>query len=101
MPDPTPSQEPIDAEIVAAAGIPPVTVARPDYDEHGVPSFDYVRDRIEGRYAASRGASEPAAETVEDRTVEERFTERERAAAARLDEIRRDLGRPAATPGQQ
>lgn len=92
MTDPTPPQEPIDAEIVPPAEIPPVTAPRPDYDEHGVPSFDYVRDRIEGRHAASQGATELAGETPEGRTVEERFTERERAAKARLDEIRRSLG---------
>ena len=28
----------------------------PDYDEHGVPSFDYVRDKIESRYATVRRA---------------------------------------------
>jgi phage shock protein A len=92
MTDPTPPQEPIDAEIVAPAEIPPVTAPRPDYDERGVPSFDYVRDRIEGRHAASQGAAELAAETPEGRTVEEQFTEREQAAKAKLEEIRRSLG---------
>ena len=92
MTDPTPSQKPTDAEIVAPAEIPPVTAPRPDYDEHGVPSFDYVRDRIKGRHSASQGATELATETPEGRTAEEQFTERERAAKAKLDEIRRSLG---------
>jgi phage shock protein A len=92
MTDPTPPQEPIDAEIVASAEIPPVTAPRPDYDEHGVPSFDYVRDRIEGRHAVSQGETELAGGTPEARTVEEQFTERERLAKAKLDEIRRSLG---------
>ncbi|MHA6781416.1 hypothetical protein ACVGOW_10535 [Pseudonocardia saturnea] len=92
MTDPTPSQEPIDAEIVAPAEIPPVLAPRPDYDEHGVPSFDYVRDRIEGRHAASQGATELANETPEGRTLDEQMTERDRAAKAKLDEIRRSLG---------
>jgi phage shock protein A len=91
MTDPTPSPEPIDAEIVHPAEIPPVTAPRPDYDEHGVPSFDYVRDRIEGRHAASQGATELAGESPEGRTLDEQLTERDRAAKARLDEIRRSL----------
>ncbi|GAA3240972.1 hypothetical protein GCM10017691_43660 [Pseudonocardia petroleophila] len=92
MTEPTPHPEPIDAENVPAEEIPPVTAPRPDYDEHGVPSFDYVRDRIEGRHAASQGATELADATPEGRSVDERFTERERAAKARLDEIRRSMG---------
>lgn len=92
MTEPTPSPAPIDAEIVPAEEVPPVEVPRPDYDEHGVPSFDYVRDRIEGRHAVSQGATELADATPEGRTVEEQFTERERAAKARLEEIRRSLG---------
>lgn len=92
MTEPTPSQEPIDAEVVAAEEVPPVEAPRPDYDEHGVPSFDHVRDRIEGRHAASQGAAELADATPEGRSVEEQFTERERAARARLDEIRRSMG---------
>lgn len=91
MTDPTPSQEPIDAEIVAAAEIPPVTAPRPDYDAHGVPRFDYVRARIEGRHAASQGATELAAETPQGRTFDEQLTERDRAGKAKLDEIRRSL----------
>lgn len=92
MTAPTPHPEPIDAEVVGTGEIPPVEAPRPDYDEHGVPSFDYVRDRIEGRHATSQGATELADATPEGRSVEERFTERERAAKARLDEIRRTLG---------
>ncbi len=93
MTEPTPPPEPIDAEIVAAEEIPPDTPPRPDYDEHGVPSFDYVRDRIEGRHATSLGATELADATPEGRTTEEQFTERERAGKAKLDEIRRSMGR--------
>lgn len=92
MTEPTPSQEPIDAEIVASEEIPPVEAPRPDYDEHGVPSFDYVRDRIEGRHAVSQGSAELADATPEGRSVEDQFTERERAAKAKLEEIRRSMG---------
>ena len=96
------TDEPIDAEIVpapapvnpapvtpAAPQPPPVT---PDYDQHGVPSLDYVRDKIEGRFATSLGAGELAAETPQGRSLEEQEAEREKAAKAKLDEIRRSLG---------
>jgi hypothetical protein len=82
--------EPIEAEIVPDS-TPPAPPA-PDYDEHGVPSMDYVRDKIEGRYATSLGASELAESTAAGRTVEEQEAERAAAAKARLEEIRRSLG---------
>ncbi len=98
--------EPIDAEIVPdpAPGAPtPVTPAiltpaapqpppTPDYDEHGVPSLDYVRDKIEGRFATSVGMGELAAETAQGRSLEEQEAEREKAAKAKLEEIRRSMG---------
>ncbi|WP_232662557.1 hypothetical protein [Pseudonocardia sp. TRM90224] len=90
MPDPN---EPIDAEIVPdPVAPPPPAVPDPDYDDHGVPSFDFVRDKIEGRYATSIGTQELADETTQGRTVAEQEAERERAAKAKLDEIRRSLG---------
>lgn len=95
MTDPSPRQEPIDAEIVPDdpdVSNAPVTAPAPDYDEHGVPSFDYVRDRIEGRHATSLGASELADATPEARSLEEQLTERDKAAAEKLAEIRRSLG---------
>ena len=90
-------EEPVDAEIVpdpapvtpAAPQPPPV---QPDYDEHGVPSLDYVRDKIEGRFATSLGMGELASETPQGRSLEEQEAEREKAAKAKLDEIRRSLG---------
>jgi hypothetical protein len=65
----------------------------PDYDDHGVPSLDYVRDKIETRYATSLGAAELAQETAAARSIEEQEAERERAGKAKLDEIRRSMGR--------
>ena len=94
MSDPaSPRPEPIDAEVVpdpppAATPAPPA----PDYDEHGVPSLDYVRDKIEGRYATSIGATELAESTAAGRSVEEQEADRAAAAKAKLDEIRRSLG---------
>jgi phage shock protein A len=88
----------VEAEIVeerAAAPTPTPTAPppAPDYDERGVPSLDYVRDKIETRYATSIGAAELAEGTAEARSVEEQEAERERAAKAKLEEIRRSMGR--------
>lgn len=80
--------EPIEAEIVPSA--PPEPPA-PDYDERGIPSLDYVRDKIEGRFATSLGGTELAEGTPEARSLEEQQAEREKAAKAKLDEIRRNL----------
>jgi len=88
-PRPEPPPEPIDAEIVAPAAPQPPA---PDYDERGVPSLDYVRDKIEGRFATSLGSTELAEGTPEARSLEEQQAERERAGKAKLDEIRRTLG---------
>ncbi|GAA4658282.1 MULTISPECIES: hypothetical protein [Amycolatopsis] len=65
----------------------------PDYSESGVPSFDYVRDRIEGRFATAAGATELAGETPEAQSLEERLADRDRAARDKLAEIRRSLGK--------
>ncbi len=92
MSEPSPEQEPIEAEIVEPEPIPPVTAPSPDYDERGVPSFDHVRARIEGRTATSQGATELTGDTPEARTLEDQLTERDRLAAAKLAEIRRSLG---------
>ena len=90
--------EPIDAEIVEdqppPATAPPSTPPPSDYDEHGVPSFDYVRDKIESRYTTSIGATELASETTDGRTLEQQEAERAEAAAAKLEEIRKSLRSP-------
>ena len=84
--------EPIDAELVEPARPAPPTPPAADYDEHGVPSFDYVRDKIEGRYATSLGSAELSESTAKARSLEEQQAERDHAAKAKLDEIRRTLG---------
>lgn len=105
---PTPPSEPtrsdpVDAELAPdPAPAPPTAprtpesstpdVAAPDYD-NDVPSLDHVRRKIESRFAASIGATELAEATPQGRTLEDQETERDRAATARLDEIRRTLGR--------
>ncbi len=92
MTEPSPERkpEPIEAEIVPDP-TPPAPPA-PDYDEHGVPSLDHVRDKIEGRYAASIGAAELAEGTAAGRSIEHQEAERAAAAKAKLEELRRSLG---------
>ncbi len=61
------------------------------YTPGGVPTFESVREKIETRYGTAIGASELAAETPEGRSVEEQYEERQRAAAERLEQIRRSM----------
>lgn len=91
-------QEPLDAEIVespAAPGVPAADLPEPDYSEGGVPSFDFVRDRIENRYNTSVGAQELAGiggpETVE--SLDKKIADRDKAAKDKLAEIRRSMGK--------
>ena len=70
----------------------PSVVAPPaDYTQAGVPSLDFVRDKIEGRYAQSLGSTELAEQTPEARTFEEQAAQRAEAAKEKLDAIRRSL----------
>lgn len=69
------------------AGLSP-DPAGADYTESGVPTFEHVRDRIEGRFATAAGAAELAGEPT---SIDEQIAERDRAARDRLDEIRRSL----------
>ncbi len=81
--------EPIDAEIVPDGTTTPAA----DYTEGGVPTLDHVRDKIEGRYATSLGMEELAGETDQGRSLAEQEARRQEAAKAKLEEIRRSLGR--------
>lgn len=91
------SDEPIDAEIVPAtpAAPPPTTPAvalpPPDYDDRGVPGLDYLRNKIESRFATSLGSQELADETPQGRSLAEQEEARAKAATAKLEEIRRSL----------
>jgi len=75
----------------AALSPPGRSLPAPDYNSAGVPSLDYVRDKIEGRYAHSLGSTELAQETPEARSFEEQAAKREEAARDKLAEIRRSL----------
>ena len=72
-------------------GGPTITAPPPDYSAAGVPSLDFVRDKIEGRYARSLGSTELAEETPEARSFQEQAAEREEAAQEKLAAIRRSL----------
>lgn len=63
----------------------------PGYDSAGLPTFEFVREKIESRYGAAQGAAELDAESPEGRSVEDQFEERERAAAERLARIREEM----------
>ena len=98
--DPNAEDDVVDAEIVeestALAPISPgvpTTSLEPDYSEGGVPSFDYVRDKIEGRYTTSSGETELAGLGTEN-TVDawdKKLEERNKAGADKLEEIRRQM----------
>lgn len=102
-PGSSPGSEPIDAEIVpetpmlpvheSPPDMPPPPGFTPDYSASGVPSFDYVRDKIEGRFTTSIGSAELAAETPQGRSIEEQEAERAKKAAEKLAEIRKSMGR--------
>ena len=79
--------EPIDAEIVEEPAATPVAPLPTDYNDAGVPTFEYVRDRIATRTAAA----DLAKETPENLTVEQQLAERDRAGREKLEEIRRSL----------
>jgi phage shock protein A len=84
------SDEPIDAEIVPET--PQAPHVPTDFTDSGVPTLDYVRDKIEGRYAAALGMDELIGETQQARSLAEQEEKRKEAATAKLEEIRRSLG---------
>jgi phage shock protein A len=94
MPDEsTPEPEPA-AEVTPAEPKPATTPVEPvdtGYTPSGVPTFDSVREKIETRYGTAIGSAELDAESPEGRTVEEQYDARQRAAADRLDEIRKSM----------
>jgi phage shock protein A len=98
MPDePTPEPEPAAETTPTTTPAEPTPVTTPvepvdtGYTPSGVPTFDSVREKIETRYGTAIGAAELDAESPEGRTVEEQYDARQRAAAERLDEIRKSM----------
>ena len=58
----------------------------------GVPTFDFVRDRIENRYGTALGTTELAEDSAAGRSVAQQQEDRDKAARERLEEIRRSMG---------
>jgi hypothetical protein len=105
----TPEDQPLDAEVVdtpapAAPSTPapvdaeiveptqpwaPPTVPT-DYTDQGVPTLDYVRDKIENKSATAMGWEELRTAEVED--AEKKFAEREQKGKDKLAEIRKQMG---------
>jgi hypothetical protein len=85
---------PSTAVAVPAVPGPELTLPEPDYNEGGVPSFDFVRDKIENRYTTSVGSAELAGLGTENtaEALDKQLADREQAAKDRLAEIRRSLG---------
>jgi len=81
----------IEGEIVDESPTPAPVVPEFDYTEAGVPTFDYVRDRIESRFATSEAATELAGVVPEAGSVDDQLAERDRAGREKLEEIRRSM----------
>lgn len=93
----------LDAEIVPTpgptlpgttlSGTPGTGVPAPafDYTDDGVPTLDYVRDRIEKRWGTAQGSAEIAGAAEAAEHQQQQDAEREKRAADRLAEIRRGL----------
>jgi hypothetical protein len=88
----------VDGELVdetptAAIALPSPALPDPDYSEGGVPSFDFVRDKIEGRYTTSLGAQDVAGLGTENTTeaLDKKIADRDQAAKDKLAEIRRSM----------
>ncbi|WP_408633330.1 hypothetical protein [Mycolicibacterium arenosum] len=91
-PEPPPD-EPVSAEVVPDPAVTPIPVAPEEtgYTPGGVPTFDYVREKIETKFGTSIGATELASETPEGRRIEEQYEARQQAAADRLAQIRESM----------
>ena len=89
-PQRVPAAEPAGREPGGTADTPAADAPAADYVD-GVPTFDFVRDRIEGRYATALGSTELADETAAGRSVAKQQEDREAAARERLEQIRRSM----------
>lgn len=84
-----PVDVPIEAEIVDPT---PTGADVSGYTDAGVPTFDHVRESIERRTATALGFQELSHGSAAGDNAERAFAEREKAAKAKLDEIRKSLG---------
>jgi len=101
-PSPTAADDEIlDAVIVddptgapASSGVGPAfpVLTPTGYTDAGVPTLDYVQDRIEARIGRALGTAELDQSSEVGRTVEKQAADREQAAKDRLAAIRKSLG---------
>ena len=84
------SPEPDGPEVHDADPAGATAPAAGDYVD-GVPTFDFVRDRIEGRYATAQGSTELAEESDAGRSIAQQEEDRDAAARERLAQIRKSL----------
>jgi hypothetical protein len=61
------------------------------FTDQGVPTWDSVRDKVEGRTTTALGREELDHSTPAGRTLDEQWNEREAAGKKKLDEIRRSM----------
>ncbi len=85
--------EVVDDASITALAVPAPSLPDPDYDERGVPSFDFVRDKIENRYTTSQGSAEVAGLGTENTVdaLDKKIADNEQAGKDRLAEIRRSM----------
>jgi len=86
MSDSPSSPEPHPGDIAA-----PEPTPTGDYDEAGVPTFEHIRDKIEGRYATAVGGTELAEESAAGRSIAQQQADRDAAVRERLEQIRRSV----------
>ncbi|MDL9938945.1 PspA domain-containing protein [Gordonia sp. ABSL1-1] len=102
--DPTQSDAPegqiIEGEVVDSSTQTPATpsgylppIPDPNYTESGVPTFDFVRGKIQNRIGTAIGSQELAEESPEGQQVDEMMRKRDEAAKKKLEEIRKSMGK--------
>ncbi|WP_051267579.1 hypothetical protein [Nakamurella lactea] len=82
---------PVAAPVAAPTFVAPVAPPAFDYTDEGVPTLDYVRDKIEGRWGTAMGSTELAQESQAGRKLQDAADERARLAAEKLAELRRQV----------
>ncbi len=83
----------VDAEIVIDPQALDPALTATDYTDAGVPTFNYVRDKIEKRVTTAVGSEELVGETPEGQAAEDLYEKTKEAAASKLDEIRKSMGK--------
>lgn len=93
---PEPAVDVVDADLVPgpadSASVPGPGNPGFDYTDSGVPTLEYVRDKVEGRLSTAQGSRELADEADAARAHAQKQQDRERAAADKLAEIRKSIG---------